>query len=114
MTKPDYKKIGSRIREARIEKGLTQAELGAKTGCSNNHMSHIETEQTKVSLTMLLEISSQLEKDLNYFLMDTPFISKETMINSSISSKLDRCDHDTLLVLNGILDVLLESQERRK
>ena len=77
-------------------------------------MSHIETGQTKVSLTMLLEISSQLEKDLNYFLMDTPFISKETMINSSISSKLDRCDHDTLLVLNGILDVLLESQERRK
>ena len=70
MTKPDYKKIGSRIREARIEKGLTQAELGAKTGCSNNHMSHIETGQTKVSLTMLLEISSQLDKDLNYFLME--------------------------------------------
>lgn len=49
----DFKKIGSRIRSARTEKGLSQEELGGIIGCSNNHLSHVEIGQTKVSLTML-------------------------------------------------------------
>ena len=36
----DYVKIGQRIRAARLEKGYSQADLGALVGCSNNHMSH--------------------------------------------------------------------------
>ena len=44
----DYKKIGMRIRAARLEKGYSQADLGALVGCSNNHMSHVEVGQTKV------------------------------------------------------------------
>lgn len=34
----DYVKIGQRIRAARLEKGYSQADLGALVGCSNNHM----------------------------------------------------------------------------
>lgn len=47
----DFERIGQRVKQARIDKGYTQAELGEVIGCSNNHMSHIETGQTKVSLT---------------------------------------------------------------
>ena len=32
----DYASIGNRIRTARLEKGMTQAELGKAAGCSNN------------------------------------------------------------------------------
>ena len=42
----DYVKIGQRIRAARLEKGYSQADLGALVGCSNNHMSHVEVGQT--------------------------------------------------------------------
>lgn len=34
----DYVKIGRRIKAARLEKGYSQADLGALIGCSNNHM----------------------------------------------------------------------------
>ena len=44
----DYVKIGQRIRAARLEKGYSQADLGALVGCSNNHMSHVEVGQRKV------------------------------------------------------------------
>ena len=37
----DYIKIGQRIKNARLEKGYSQADLGALVGCSNNHMSHV-------------------------------------------------------------------------
>ena len=45
----DFTKIGQRIKAARLEKGLNQSELGELVGCSNNHMSHVEVGQTKVS-----------------------------------------------------------------
>ena len=63
----DYVKIGQRIRAARLEKGYSQADLGALVGCSNNHMSYVEVGQTKVSLAMLLKLAFVLEKNFDYF-----------------------------------------------
>lgn len=107
----DYSKIGKRIRNARLEKGLSQAELGALIGCSNNHMSHVEVGQTKVSLPMLLKVAFVLEKNINYFLLDTPYASKSCIINSEIAGKLDRCNVDTLITVSKIIDVMLEAQQ---
>ena len=42
----DYVKIGRRIKAARLEKGYSQADLGASVGCSNNHMCLVEVGQT--------------------------------------------------------------------
>lgn len=107
----DYSRVGHRIRMARLTHGLSQAELGALVGCSNNHMSHIETGQTKVSLTMLLRISNALEYDIDYFLLDTPYTKKTSIINSEIARKLDMCNAITLVTVNKILDILIEQQE---
>ena len=82
----DYFRIGQRIKAARLESGLNQAELGKRVGCSNNHMSHVETGQTKVSLSMLLRISYVLKRDLNYFLLDTPYAERESILDNEISS----------------------------
>lgn len=109
----NYTKIGQRIKSARLEKGYRQADLGERVGCSNNHMSHIEVGQTKVSLTMLLKISSALEKDLDYFLLDTPYAKRDSIINSEIADKLKKCTTATLVTVNKILDSLLELQEEQ-
>ena len=34
----DFERIGQRVKQARIDKGYTQAELGEVIGCSNNHI----------------------------------------------------------------------------
>lgn len=110
----NYTLIGKRIRIARTEKNMSQAELGQLVGCSNNHMSHIETGQTKVSLTMLLQIAFALGKNLDYFLSDTPFVGRDSLVNNDISAKIARCEMTTLVALNKILDILLEQQEYYK
>ncbi len=107
----DFAKIGQRIKAARMEKGLSQGELGELVGCSNNHMSHVEVGQTKVSLTMLMKLSLALDKDFDYFLFDTPYVRQERIINSEISSKLRKCSPVTLLSVNKIIDILLEQQD---
>lgn len=107
----DYVKIGQRIKAARQEKGYSQADLGALIGCSNNHMSHVEVGQTKVSLAMLLKLSLVLEKSFDYFLLDTPYAMKDSLINAELSDKLRRCSVTTLITLNKVIDALIEQQE---
>lgn len=106
----NYVKIGQRVKTARIEKGLTQADLGAMVGCSNNHLSHIEVGQTKVSLSMLLKLSSALEKNFDFFLLDTPYANSDSIIDTEIAQKLKKCNASTLVSINKIIDVLLEQQ----
>ena len=109
--KIDFVKIGQRIKTARLEKGFSQAELGALLGCSNNHMSHVEVGQTKVSLSMLIHLAAVLAKDFDYFLLDCPRIKSASIIDGEISEKLKRCNTATLITLNKILDALLEQQD---
>ncbi len=106
----DFVKIGQRIKAARMEKGLNQGELGELVGCSNNHMSHVEIGQTKVSLTMLMKLSVALEKDFDYFLLDTPYVRQERVIDSEILTKMEKCSPATLISISKIIDVLLEQQ----
>lgn len=99
----DFTKIGQRIKAARLEKGLNQSELGELVGCSNNHMSHVEVGQTKVSLSMLMKLSLVLEKDFDYFLMDTPYVRQERLIDTEILKKLKKCTPATLLSVSKLL-----------
>lgn len=107
----DYVKIGLRIKAARQEKGYSQADLGALIGCSNNHMSHVEVGQTKVSLAMLLKLAFVLEKDFDYFLLDTPYAKCDSIINTEIAEKLKHCSATTLITVSKIIDVLIEQQD---
>lgn len=106
----DYVKIGQRIRGLRQSKNMTQAELSALVDCSNNYLSHIETAQCKVSLSMLLKLSYALEESIEYFLLDTPYARAETIINSEISKKLAKCSPTTLNAVSKMIDALLEQQ----
>ena len=107
----DYVKIGQRIKAARQSKGYSQADLGALVGCSNNHMSHVEVGQTKVSLAMLLKLAFVLEKEFDYFLLDTPYAKCDSIINTEIAGKLRRCSATTLITISKIIDALIEQQD---
>ena len=82
-----------------------------KVGCSNNHISHIETAQTKVSLSMLSKLALALNQDLDYFLLDTQYAKRDRLIDEEIAEKLSRCNTSTLLTVNQMLDLLLKQQE---
>ena len=110
----DFERIGQRVKQARIDKGYTQAELGEVIGCSNNHMSHIETGHNNFSLSLLLNLFYAIYIDLKFFLMYTYYVEKDRMIDSEIANKLSQCSPSTLLSVNKIIDVLLEQQEREK
>ena len=58
----DYLKIGTRIKKARIDKKLTQAQLAEMCGkgVSTNHIQRVETGNSGCSVDVLIDIANSL------------------------------------------------------
>ena len=64
----DRKKLGKKIKLARIEKDLTQAQLAKKIKAKQKSISHYETGISLPSLETLVKIAKVLKKPAGYFL----------------------------------------------
>lgn len=68
--------IGHKIKKARKDKGLTQAELGEKIGKSTITIRKYESGDIFPPLATLSEISQSLELPIEYFLLDTEKVTE--------------------------------------
>jgi transcriptional regulator with XRE-family HTH domain len=68
MEKPSDKFIGSRIKMARKEAGLTQAELGEKIGRTQGIINKMETGDIGATLENLYKLSEALNHPVTFFL----------------------------------------------
>ena len=66
----NYKRIGQNIREVRRSVSLTQDALAEQAGLSVNHISHVETGSSPVSLPALIRICEVLEITADRVLYD--------------------------------------------
>lgn len=64
----NYEQIGNRIRDARKEKGFTQADLAAEAEISDTYVCYIETGHKKVSMDVLLRIAEALGVSISHLL----------------------------------------------
>jgi transcriptional regulator with XRE-family HTH domain len=64
----DAKKLGKKIKLARVEKDMTQSDLGEATGLLQKSISLYETGQALPNLETLEKIGKALEKSFGYFL----------------------------------------------
>jgi transcriptional regulator with XRE-family HTH domain len=71
-----YRSIGMRIQQAREELGLTQEEMAAKLGCTQEALSNYELGKRRHYLASLEQIANILGKPLSYF-MESPTHSKK-------------------------------------
>lgn len=67
----DCIKLGERVRSIRKRRGLTQAQLAELTGYSVQHISHVETGMTKLSIDCIVIIANTLAVSLDYLLIDS-------------------------------------------
>lgn len=98
----DYYKIGQRIRKYRKALGFSQEELAEKVGISTTHMSHIETGNTKLSLSVLVSLSEILQVHADDLLFDTTDAKRSTTTNE-ILKILEDCNIQQLSILLDIL-----------
>ena len=105
MNELNFSSIGQRIREVRNDKHLTQEYLANATGVNVSHISNIETNKVKVSLTLLVQICNALGVTIDYLLENeyhnpTSVVEKE-LLNTIKGMKKEK--QETLLRIAKVL-----------
>ena len=67
----DKEMFGQRLREIRKKHGMTQAELGEKTGLADKYISRIETGKADVSLDCFVKLVNAFDVPADYYLQDS-------------------------------------------
>ncbi len=89
----DYKKLGMRIKEIRINRNLTQENLAQMVNCNPSHISNVENAHTKVSLIVLLSIANALDTTIDYLLANQ-YKKSKTALDSAILKSLEKFDNE--------------------
>lgn len=97
----NYYEIGQRIRRFRKAHSLSQEELAEKVSISTTHMSHIETGNTKLSLTVLVDLAAVLGVSTDELLFDTA--DRRSAALTEIQSVLDACSPSQAKVIADII-----------
>ena len=91
MKNLDFEYIGKRLREIRISKGLTQEYVASCADVNTSHISNIENNRVKISLTTLVRICNALDVTVDYVLHNE-YIDSQSPIEKSILLELQDCD----------------------
>lgn len=84
------KVVGSRIRELRQRKGMSQADLAAKANISVPHMSSIELGKSQMMLPMFVRLLEVLDVSADY-LLRANVTSVNTLYQSEFNELLADC-----------------------
>ena len=86
----------------RAKEGLSQGQLAEKVGISNTHMSHIETGNTKLSLSVFVDIAQALEVRTDDLLYDENPAVRSTSLDE-INQLLIRCTTQQIRIIEDIV-----------
>lgn len=101
----DYAKLGSKIKEVRINKCLTQDALAESVGCNTSHISNIENNHTKVSLNVLFAIANTLDTSIDY-LLSNQYKNTSLALDNEIDRAIKKCTIEQKEKLLKIIDIL--------
>ena len=105
MKELDFAAIGQKLKEVRSDKHFTQEYVASKAGVNTSHISNIETNKVKISLTLLVNICNILDITVdsvlgNEYHVPTSVIEQEFL---SIIKNLDDTKKEQLLRIAKVL-----------
>lgn len=106
----DYAKIGHRVKVSRKEENLSQEALAEKCATTSRFLSDIENGKCKPSLDMLAKICVALDVSIDSLLYDSPIPYTGYLVKNAIPEKVNKLNKQSLIFLDRMLDLLLESQ----
>lgn len=108
----DYKIIGERLRNARVDSNLTQEKLAEKLDVSVAFVSRIECGTTHINLTRLSEICSILNIDEGLILNGVSTDSKN-YLNDEFSELLRNCPKETQRLIYDLAKLIIDNSRKK-
>ena len=90
----NFAHIGKKLKEIRISKDLTQEYIANMADVNTSHISNIENNRVKVSLTTLVQICNALDTTVDYILAEE-YNQPSSAIEQEILHELHNCSEDT-------------------
>jgi transcriptional regulator with XRE-family HTH domain len=106
MKELDFAKIGKKIKDLRLSKGLTQEYVANVAYVNTSHISNIENNRVKISLSTLVQVCNALDVTVDYVLADE-YKDPSSPIDQSILKELQKCDCDTKERILKIITILI-------
>lgn len=92
------KRIGLRIQELRLKKGLKQSELAKRVGIATKHQSCIETGKNFPSAELIEKFSVALDVDVSEILNISHIQSRENLYKDILKSVEEASDDEIILI----------------
>lgn len=105
MQELDFAKIGIKLKELRLIKGYTQEQIANIIDVNTSHISNIENNRVKVSLTALVQICKALDVTVDYVLSEE-YPQNTSALENEILKELQKCNSDTKEKILKIIRVL--------
>ena len=103
----DYYAIGQQIRKSRKARGLSQEQLAEMVNISTTHMSHIETGNTKLSLSVLVDIANALDVRTDDLLDRSQYTTGNAV--EEIAAMLESCSAQEAKVVVDIVKTVKQA-----
>lgn len=104
----DYRAIGKRVKNARINAHITQEELSETIHMSLSHISNIETGNTKLSLLTRITIANALSVTADDLLCDNNSRSV-TVYQNELQKLVSDCSYHEMRIIIDIVQTAIVS-----
>ena len=105
----DYSIIGSRLKQARLAKNLTQEDLSEQIDISVAFLSRVERGNSHINLKRLSQICSILEVPEGYILSGS-YSDSENYLTKEFSDLLKKCSPDKQKLIYNIAKIIAETK----
>ena len=101
----DFEIIGKKIKEIRLDKKLTQEYVAETADVNTSHISNIENNRVKVSLSTLVQICNALDVTVDYILSDE-YTHPDSALEQEVLKELRLCSPENKEKILKIIKIL--------
>lgn len=94
MKKLNFKQIADKLKEIRLNKGLTQEYIANMADVNTSHISNIENNRVKISLQTLVAVCNALDVTVD-FILSNEYNNPNSVLDNEIMKELEDCDYNT-------------------
>lgn len=109
----DYASIGYKIKQARLDKGITQEQLAEAVGVGVTHISHLETGSGTVSLKVFLAIVNYLDCSADELLCKE-IKTARPIVDNWLAELVADCDQTEVKIIADTVTALKQALRKNK
>ena len=109
----DYSSIGKKVKQARLEKKVTQEQLAEAVGVGVTHISHLETGSGTVSLKVFIAIVNYLDCSVDELLYKE-IKTARPIVNNWLTELVADCNQSEMKIIADTITTLKHTLRKNR